>query len=185
MARVSKNMFLRGLKGSLGDQFVIRKGRGGTTVVSDKPSFGEDRQYSDSQLAHQIAFKQAVAYANSVKEEQLYVAKAMDTDKSPFNMAVADWFRHPQVLGFDVREWDGTPGSLIHVDAIDDTKVTKVEVSIYDPEGVLLEEGEAQPAEGTWWTYTAHTTVPLEPMPQVIATAYDRPGHLTRKVWEE
>ncbi len=41
MAKVNNNIFVRGLSGSLGDQFVIRKGRGGETIVSNMPSSSE------------------------------------------------------------------------------------------------------------------------------------------------
>jgi hypothetical protein len=62
------------------------------------------------------------------------------------------------------------------VHALDDTLVTKVHVTISEQNGAVLAEGNAQRADDLWWTYAAKTTVPMEPKPHVIATAYDQPG---------
>jgi hypothetical protein len=178
-------MLLRGLTGSLGDQFVVRKGKGGTTIISDVPDFDENREFNEKQLAHQQAFQEAIAYARSVKDEELYVAKAMDTTMSSFNAAVADWFKKPQVLEIDTKAWQGAAARPIRIRAKDDTKVVRVHLVISSPDGSLLEEGDAQPAEGLWWTYTANTTVALESNPQVVATAYDRPGNTAEMTWPD
>jgi hypothetical protein len=50
MAKVNNNIFVRGLSGSLSDQFVIRKGRGGETIVSNMPSTSEGRQHNHAPL---------------------------------------------------------------------------------------------------------------------------------------
>jgi hypothetical protein len=76
------------------------------------------------------------------------------------------------------------PGTEIWVQAVDDTLVTQVHVTISDQNGAVLEEGNAQRAAGLWWTYTAHTQVPMEPRPHVLVTAHDQPGHFAEKVWE-
>src|SRR5512138_3309361 len=96
MAKVRNNIFVRGLTGAVGDQFVIRRGRGGNTVISNKPSFGEDRQFNENQLAHQEAFRHAILYARTVKNDELYIKKAEGTSMTPFNAAVADFFREPR-----------------------------------------------------------------------------------------
>jgi len=184
MARVSKNIFVRGLRGSVGRQFVIRKGKRGMTIISDMPSFSEDREFNESQLAHQQAFREAIVYAQGAKDEPIYAARAADTTMSSFNAAVADWFRKPQVLDIDARAWHGAAGEVIRIQAMDDTKVARVHVAISQADGTMLEEGEAQPAEGQWWTYTANTTVPAGVTPHVTATAYDLPGNSAEMVWQ-
>lgn len=184
MAQVYNNIFVRGLTGAVGDQFVIRKGRGGKTIISNKPTFGEDRQFNENQLAHQEAFKLAIFYARTVKNDELYIKKAEGTSMTPFNAAVADWFNKPQILEIDASEWHGAPGDEIWVQAVDDTLVSSVHVTISDENGAVLEEGPAQRAGGLWWTYTADTTVPMEPKPHVVATAYDQPGHSAEMAWQ-
>ena len=184
MAKANNNIFVRGLSGSVGEQFVIRKGRGGDTIVSNMPSFSEDRTFNQNQLDHQEAFRHAILYAQTVKNDELYIKKAAGTKMIPFNAAVADFFKKPRVLEIDASEWQGKAGNEIWVEAVDDTLVTKVHVTISDQNGAVLEEGNAQRADGLWWTYTATTTVPMEPTPHVVATAYDMPGNSAELAWQ-
>jgi len=177
MAKVAKNMFVRGLTGSLGEQFVIRKGRGGSTIISDKPTFGADRVFTDEQLAHQEDFQQAILYARSVKDEPVYVAKAEGTEMTAFNAAVADWFNKPVVLQIDARAWNGQSGQTIRVKAKDDTRVTQVTVRITAADETLLEQGEAAQVDNLWWAYTSTTVVADPASARIVATAEDRPGN--------
>src|SRR5258707_10830346 len=82
MAKVQNNIFVRGLSGSLGDQFVVRKGKAGNTVISNKPVFSSQREFNASQLAHQDAFREAIAYAKTAKDEEVYLTKAQGTTMS-------------------------------------------------------------------------------------------------------
>lgn len=184
MAKANNNIFVRGLTGSVGDQFVIRKGRGGDTIVSNMPAFSEDRKFNQNQLDHQETFRHAILYAQSSKNDELYIKKAAGTKMSPYNAAVADFFKKPQILEIDASEWQGAPGKTIWVQAVDDTQVTSVHVTISDQNGAVLEEGQAQRAAGLWWTYTADTQVPMEPKPHVVATAYDQPGNSAEMAWQ-
>jgi len=184
MAKVYNNIIMQGLSGSLGNQIVIRQGKGGQTIVSAKPAFGAERVFNAAQLAQQEAFRQAIAYARSAKEETIYLAKAQGTALSPFNAAVADWFREPQVLEIDADGWTGQIGQTIRVKAMDDTHVAKVHVRIDDEEGNNLEEGYAVRADGLWWIYTTAGQVSMTPAPRVSATAEDLPGNASGLVWQ-
>src|SRR5262249_30736310 len=93
----------------------------------------------------------------------------LGTMMNAFNAAVADFFNQPSVLKIDASEWHGAVGDKIYVQAVDDTLITKVHMTISDQNGVVLEEGNAQRADGPWWTYTANTQVPMEPKPHVVA----------------
>jgi len=185
MAKANNNIFVRNLSGSVGDQFVIRKGRGGETIVSNMPTSSVDRTFSQNELDHQETFRHAIRYAQTVKNDELYIKKAAGTNMTPFNAAVADYFKEPQVLEIDASEWQGISGKVIWVKAIDDTQVTKVHVTISDENGAVLEEGHAQRAAGLWWTYTANTQVPMVPRPRVVATAYDLPGNTAELAWQD
>lgn len=101
-----------------------------------------------------------------------------------FNAAVADYFKKPQILEIDASEWQGNPGKTIWVQALDDTLVTTVYVTISDETGAVLEEGYAERAACPWWTYMAYTQVPMEPRPHVVATASDMPGHSAELAWQ-
>ena len=60
---------MQGLSGSLGNQLVIRKGKGGQTIVTAKPAFSTGRTFNPAQQAHQQAFRDAIAYAKSARDE--------------------------------------------------------------------------------------------------------------------
>lgn len=73
MAKANNNIFVRGLTGSVGDQFVMRRGRGGETIVSNKPAFSGERRFN--QREHQETFRRAILYAQTVEDEELYIKK--------------------------------------------------------------------------------------------------------------
>ena len=183
MAKVDNNIFVRGLSGSLGDQFTVRKGKGGRTIVAAKPNYSGNREYTTVQLKHQDAFREAIAYARRTKDQQVYVDKATGTTMTSFNAAVADWFNKPQVLQIDGDQWTGGSGQTIGVKAMDDTQVTRVHVIIMDDSERLLEEGDAVQGEGLWWDYTTTVPVPEFNLVHLIAEAHDLPGNRHSMGW--
>jgi hypothetical protein len=96
MARIFNNIFVRGLTGSVGEQFIIRRTRYGQTIIANKPMFDENREFSETQLTHQEAFREATRYAKFAKDHPVYVARAQGTGASSYNVAVADWFGAPR-----------------------------------------------------------------------------------------
>lgn len=178
MAKVKNNIFVRGLSGSLGDQFVVRATKGGETVVAAKPAFSNERVFNAQQLAHQDAFRMAIAYARAARTQDVYVNKAEGTNKSAYNLAVADWFNQPEVLALNVSGWSGQVGETIRVQAQDDTYVANVRVVIRDANGAILEEGDAVRSDGLWWNYTAKSAVNVALLPQITAQAYDLAGNI-------
>jgi hypothetical protein len=178
MAKVRHNIVIQGLSGSLGDQLVIKQSRSGRTIVSAKPSFSPNREFSEAQKAQREAFREATAYARSAQGHTAYVRKAEGSDQTPYTLAVADWFHAPQVLDVDLSGWSGQAGQPIRVKAMDDVQVTQVTVVITDENGVFCEQGEAAPAEGLWWEYTSMAAGGS----QVSASARDLPGHSAEMV---
>src|SRR4026209_1772739 len=175
MAKVFINIVLSGLTGSLGDKLVLRRGRRGQTIVSKKPAFAPDREFTPAQRTHQAAFREAAAYAKSVKDEELYLTKAKQTGQTSYNLALADWFHKPQVTELDVSGWNGQAGQLIHIRAPDDVKITRVSVMITEGNGTLFEQGNAQPGKVSCWTYV--TTAQANGIRRLQVIAFDRPGH--------
>lgn len=182
MAKVFNNIVLSGLTGSLGDKLVLRRGRRGQTIVSKKPAFAPDREFTPAQRTHQAAFREAAAYAKSVKDEELYLTKAKQTGQTSYNLAVADWFHKPQVTELDVSGWNGQSGQLIHIRALDDVQITRVSVVITDGNGTLFEQGNAQPGKVSCWTYV--TTAQANGIRRLQVIAFDRPGHTAHITWQ-
>jgi hypothetical protein len=184
MAVVDNNIVTRGLSGSLGDQLIFRKGRGGQTIVAAKPAANGDHEFNPAQLAHHEAFRNAIAYARDARDEEVYITRAQGTTMTAFNAAVADWFKQPKVLEIDPSGWTGETGQIIRVKAQDDTFVASVRLVISDEDGNVLEQGDAQKAEGLWWEYTATTQIPAGANPGVIATVQDLPGNTDQMTWQ-
>ncbi len=177
MARVKKNVVMKGLSGMLGDQVVVRQDKAGRTIICIKPTFPEDRELSEAQRQQVEAFKEAAQYARvAAKSEAIYGEKAEDTPRSGYNIAIADWFHEPEVDEIDLSGWTGQAGESIRIKAVDDVKVERVTVLITNAEGVLIEQGAAVQEDDLWWVYT--TTQAVSGQPKVIAIAQDLPGHV-------
>lgn len=143
MAKVRNNPVVQGISGSIGDM-VFRQLLGGETWVSGKPDFSR-RKFSQGQKSHQRRFREAAAYAReAAKTQPIYAQLAAGTVKSPYNWALSDWFNPPVIHGIE-RE-----GRLIRVQASDNVMVAKVRVTILDPEGKTLEQGETVQVDDNW-----------------------------------
>lgn len=175
MAKVRKNIAMQGLTGILGDQFLVRTDKAGRTIVGTKPTFKSSRTFSEAQAAHQESFREAEAYAKSAKDLEIYVKKAERTPMNAYNIAVSDWYNLPEVKEIDLSAWNGQPGQVIRVRALDDVKVTQVQVVISNAQGQVLEQGTAEALSETRWAYT--TTTQVSGAAQVLVTAWDLPGH--------
>ena len=179
MARVHNNIFVRGLTGSVGDQFVIRKTRSGKTIIANKPEFDENREFTEAQMAQQDAFKKAIGYARGAKTQPVYVELAKGTDASAYNLAMKDWFSQPEILEVNTDGWTGGIGHTIRIRAQEGIQVTRVRVVIHQ-DGNILEQGEALPSEtdGLLWTYVTTTNLMGTPNLQLDANAFDLPGNV-------
>jgi len=177
MPTIYDNFIMEGLRGTLGNKLVFRVSKG-RTIVSLKPKYSEGRTFSEAQLAQQEAFGEAILYGQAKKDEEIYKSLATGSEKSAFNIAVADWFSAPEVHGMDLSGWNGGAGEPIRVQALDDVQVKHVIVKISDGNGELLEEGRAtETAEKHWFEYT--TVGNYAGALTVTATAVDLPGNMT------
>lgn len=183
MAKVRKNIVVQGLSGSLGDQLVIRQDKAGRTIISMAPTFDPDRTFSPAQMETQEKFRNAVAYAKDAKGQEAYLEKSEGTPKSPFNVAVADFFHAPEILDIDVSAWNGDAGDVIRIQAQDNVQVSQVTVVILDASNAVVEQGAAvRQTDPRWWHYT--TTGDTSNGTQIVATARDLPGNLAELRWE-
>jgi hypothetical protein len=177
MAKVHDNLVVRGISGSLGDQVVFKHYFDGRTILSKKPTFPDDREFSEKQKGHQGAFKEAAAYAKqAAKTEAIYAEMARGTSRTAYNIALADWFRPPEIGAIDLEGWTGRVGESIRIKAVDDVMVVRVMVVISDEEDVVIEQGEAERVDGVWWVYTTTQAAPRAA--RVLAAAEDLPGHI-------
>jgi hypothetical protein len=165
MAKVKRNPILEGLSGSLGD-VVFRHTKNGKTIICKKPDFS-NRQFSQDQLDHQDKVKLAAAYGVANKKNPIYVQKAKDTDKNAYNIAFKDWFHAPVLYGIRYQK------GRIQVHVMDDVMVALVTVTILDPQGNILERGDAEHVCGVFWEYQ-----PVR-KGRIRVEACDLPGNMT------
>ncbi len=177
MAIVETNIVLRGVSGKIGDQLVLKHyKKSGRTVLSAKPTFGERRVFSAAQKSRQEAFREAVGYARRAsKTEAIYGERARASGRTAYHIALADWLDAPEIEAVSLSTWSGQVGESIHVQAVDDVKVTRVTVVIRDEQDRVLEQGEARQASERKWVYT--TTGEARGQARVVVTAMDLPGH--------
>lgn len=180
MAKVNGNLFLNRLSGSLGDQLIVKKGRGGRTIICAKPTFREDREFSPAQLARQQAFREAAAYARTQKHNPIYIEKAEGTGKCSYNVAIGDYLHPPQILEVDLSGWIGDGGQVLRIRAQDDVQVNQVTVTITDKAGNMVEQGEAVEVGALWWEYT--TTAMVSGNAKVTVRVLDLPGRATERI---
>jgi hypothetical protein len=154
MAKVKRNMIVRGISGIVGKELVFRQMKDGSTIVSAKPDFSK-RVLSEEQLTHQNRFQQAAVYARAAaKTNPVYAELARGTTKTAYNIALSDWF-HPPVIHEVRREKD-----CIRVRATDDVLVSRVVVVVVDERGKIVEKGEGTRCQVSgarspddWWEY--------------------------------
>lgn len=165
MAKVKDNIVMQGTSGAVGN-VVFRQMPNGETWVSRNYDFSH-RKFSGAQKAHQSRFQQAASYARgAAKKYPIYAELALGTVKSPYNWALSDWFNPPVIHHIERK------GGRISVRASDNVMVTKVQVTILDEDGQVLEKGEGTKGTGDWWHYAPST------QGRILAEAWDLAGNV-------
>lgn len=172
MATVENNIFIRGLRGALGRQFVVKRGRNGS-IVSNYPVFDENRTFTGAQVKQQSKFREAVEYAKRAKGWAVYIEKAKADNRTPYHVAISDFCHAPEIITIDAQNWQG---GVIQIKAVDDVRVAQVKVAITDKAGTVLEEGAAVQNSDAWWSYTA--TAKAKDGARIVVTASDLAGNI-------
>ena len=175
MAKVTMNQVLEALQGGVGS-LVFRQRPDGTIIISGAPTPRKGKA-SPKQKAHRQRFKQASRYAkNASKLHPIYGELAATVGasswKSAYNYALSDWFEAPVIHRIE------RAGHFVRVQASDNVLVAKVQVSVLDEAGTVLETGEAVRAGEDWWECPIHATGKT-----ILAEASDLPGHATRLIF--
>ena len=184
MAIVNKNLITKGLSGMLGGTLVFRR-VGNKTVVSTVPS--TTKAPTEAQLSQRERFQQAVLYAKTqmadpaIKAEYEALAKGTGFPNA-YNIAVADFFNAPDILEVDLSKYTGQIDEFIRVKVTDDFKVKSVSVEIQNPDGSLVEKGEAvRQVNKIDWVYSTTATNRTIGGDKIIIKAYDVPGNETKE----
>jgi hypothetical protein len=170
MAKVVSNILVRGVSGGLGRDLMLRRLKDGRTVLCVKPDFSK-RKFSSGQKTHQSRFKEASAYAReAAKTKPIYAELAAGTMKTAYNVALSDWFNPPVIHNVE------RTGNLVRVEASDNVLVARVQVSVLDEAGKILEKVEAVRKENDWWEAT------VTAQGRVLAEAWDLAGNRSARM---
>ena len=182
MARQSNNQVMKGTRGMIGKQVVFRV-RKGKQVLSAPPDVKENRKPTPNQKTAQKRFKFSLEYANNaILHEELKAAyqKVANKRQSAQNMAHRDAYYSPEILNIITQGYTGTVGNIIVVHAVDDFKVTRVRVEIFNSKNKLIEKGEATTDKNAVvWVYSVSVANNNTTGCYVRATAFDTPGNET------
>ena len=183
MGKSKANYAITGLSGKVGKIFVYRQ-RGGETIVATPPV--RTAPPSPKQIQQQTKFAQAAAYArNALLDPTLKEAYTNEAKKrrnvSPYNMAMTDFLRPPQITNVDHSAYTGdTSDQKIIIEVADAFKVVSVKVKITAANSSTLEEGNATLVKGKWEYTTTANNATLTGT-KITLTATDRPGNNTTK----
>ncbi|HEX9385125.1 MAG TPA: hypothetical protein VF918_02310 [Anaerolineales bacterium] len=101
MAKIKLDPMITSMTGKLGG-VIFRRSKDGYAIVSMAPAKSRAKP-SPAQLEHQARFKNAVAYAQGALEDPevraRYEERARELKKTPFAVAVSDYFKDRNLLG--------------------------------------------------------------------------------------
>lgn len=183
MSKVGNNIVTQGLSGMLGNQLVFRM-RGSQTYVAKAP-VKKEHEKTEAQIQHQRRWQEAILYAKGAiatpEVKEAYKAAAGE-NLTAYNVAVADFMNAPHIDEINISQYTGQPGSTILVRAVDDFNVAQVTVAIYNPDGSLVEQGNAvAEVGGALWKYTATATNTDLSGDKIVIRVSDVPGNLTEE----
>ena len=183
MATTKNNVIVKGASGKFGRQIVFSQ-RAGKTIMSKPPL--RTAPPTTKQKEQQTKYARAAAYAKNalldptLKEAYTTEAKKRQ-DVSPYNMAMTDYLRPPQITNVDHSAYTGdASGEKIFIEAADAFKITTLKVKITAANNSTLEEGNASMVNGKWEYTTTATNTTLTGS-KITLTATDRPGNTTTK----
>jgi len=181
MAVNKQNIVIEGSSGKFGNNLVFRQ-RDGVTILSKNPVMREDYVPTEDQVNQRFVFMEAVWYAKSaIANPELkaeYKAKAKP-NQSAYNVAFKDFTTAPILHKVNYSLYAGAIGDTLTCRITDLMAVVTVKVSLYDTDGVLIEEGMAVQSDLKLdWVYTA--TVAHTPVlgTRIVVTMTDTPANV-------
>lgn len=177
MSNSNQNVLASTFKGKVGKQFVM-KTMNGKSVIAIPPK-KTTKPKTVNQVAHNNTFKEAIEYAKRSKLNPVlyqFYQSIRKPGQSAYTNAVSDFMKPAWITGIDTNKYKGEVGDNLRIFAGDNFRVVSVTVTINDPDGNLLETGEAA-IQDTSWDYTATVANATVAGSTVDVLVYDQPGH--------
>jgi len=163
MSDVELNETINGYRGSIG-KLVFKKYKGrtivGRKVKSSKPP-------TEGQLAQRADFKEASAFARTVKANPALLAFygpiATQREVTVRVVAMGDYLKKPTIKPLNLDNYKGRIGDVIEIRATDDLGLAELSVKIVAQDGTPIESGPAieEGERSGKWLYTATASVAL------------------------
>jgi hypothetical protein len=181
MADMQNHGFIKRISGRYGK--IVVRNRFGRQYLADPPDPNkrvDTPARADVRKRFAKASKWAAAALANPGLRSFYEKVAKANNSSPFAVAARDHLRAPEVDEIGLRGYHGRAGDPITVEAMDDTGVLGVTVTLQAPDGTVLESGPCTMVMGTW-TYVTTTARPAAQPVTIVAVATDRPGNTGEK----
>ena len=184
MAKFNKNDNKSDISAITGNSVVVSTWHG-RTVFSKKPAPPKRQENSVKQQTAIDRFKEAHYYAeHALKSEEkraLYTKGIRKGKTSAHMVAFQDYLAAPVIHYIRAYNYKGEIGDEISIKATDDFRVEEVLVRIFDGEGKLLEEGNAEryPRKPNVWKYKTTAANKILKGTTVVAIAADLPRNET------
>lgn len=180
MAKVTNNIFIRNLSGTIGKRMNVYD-LNGQTVVREAKKKGNTK-FTEAQIALQDKFSDAVCFAKDVLEDpdlRFYYQSLAQSGQNAYNMAMKDAMGFPELTEVDYKAYDGNPGDKILIRSRGIFRICEIHVAIFNEAGMLIEEGYATEERTPMvWVYRATKELNSNNA-KVIVTAENIPGNKT------
>jgi hypothetical protein len=181
MARVDRNDLTLGLRGKFGEQFVFRKFGDRTIAYRMRRHFESS---TEKQMLQRERFRLAALHAKQsllipeVKAEYEEIAR-VKRNTTAFATATADFLKPVAITAILTAGYKGEIGFPLSIMVNDIFKVKTMKVTITNPDGAVLESGDAVRANDSPG-YSYMTTAFIPDLQGVIikAEVTDRPGNV-------
>jgi len=179
MAVNKNNPAVIGASGRFGPTMVFRQ-KGKLTIMANRPTPTEIEPTA-KQMNVRFSFMEASAYAvSAIADTPLkaaYQAKAKG-NQTAYNVAFKDFLTAPILHKVDTSKYKGAVGDPILCRITDVLAVVAVKLTLYDRDGILVEEGMA--VQGSLildWVYKA-TVAQSAPLGLIVIQMTDVPNNV-------
>ena len=184
MSISKRNVLTHGLSGMLGNVIVFRQ-KGTQTIVAVAPIKRKNATPSGAQVKVRDRFRLAADFAKAaIRDPALkrqYADKA-SPDQTAYNIALADYFKAPEILSLGSDQYTGKVGDIISSSVSDTLEAKSVQVRIEKADGTLIEQGAAMVRQDKLhWDYTATQANAPVTGSKITVTATDIPGNIAVK----
>jgi hypothetical protein len=161
MATLRLNAVTRGMSGSIGN--LMFRQTYGRTIVSGKPR--QSKKQSEQQRENRFRFKLATRWAKAQMldaEKKAYYWRKAKKLRLPnaYTAAISDYMRKGEIKEINTKAYKGKTGDVIQLKIHKkDFAVRKVDVTLYAPDGRIIEGGLAIKKDNGLFTYKVSQTL--------------------------